>query len=207
MDLGTLTIDPAQAQAHLAEYRAALAVERNAEDEALAAAYRAAARGLPVISLQATITAGGWHEDGLPRVAVVNAYDPRVSPPWTPQCYARWDWDGGLVFADRDDRAVNRGALVGRHSVRVPVPADDRPAFPRRWLPAGVAPVPLVPPRCRPRPRRLAHCHILWEVPSWTPIPPQDPALIRHIRGDLWAVLATWDLTELERAVLAARRS
>jgi len=33
--------------------------------------------------------------------------------------------------------------------------------------------------------------------------PPRDPALIRHIRGDLWAVLAVWDLTELERAVLA----
>ena len=47
--------------------------------------------------------------------------------------------------------------------------------------------------------------HILWEVEQWDPTPPVDPALVRHIRGDLWAVIAMWDLTELERAVLAAR--
>ena len=28
---------------------------------------------------------------------------------------------------------------------------------------------------------------------------------LRWIGGDLWAVIATWDLTELERAVIAAR--
>ena len=44
--------------------------------------------------------------------------------------------------------------------------------------------------------------HVLWEVESWTPEPPRDPALLRHLRGDLWSVLAVWDLTEL-----AARRA
>lgn len=29
--------------------------------------------------------------------------------------------------------------------------------------------------------------------------------LLRHIAGDLYAVLAQWDLTELERAVMAER--
>lgn len=32
-----------------------------------------------------------------------------------------------------------------------------------------------------------------------------DPALLKHIGGDLYAVLATWDLTELERSVLGGR--
>jgi hypothetical protein len=36
-------------------------------------------------------------------------------------------------------------------------------------------------------------------------VAPRDPALLRHVRGDLWAVLATWDLTELERLVLTQR--
>ncbi|MGH3300400.1 MAG: hypothetical protein ACRDOK_01755 [Streptosporangiaceae bacterium] len=36
-------------------------------------------------------------------------------------------------------------------------------------------------------------------------VPPRDPALLRWIRGDLWAVVAQWDLTELERAVLSSR--
>jgi hypothetical protein len=40
---------------------------------------------------------------------------------------------------------------------------------------------------------------------SWTWIAPEDPALIKHIRGDLWSVMAVWDLSELERLVLAQR--
>jgi len=54
----------------------------------------------------------------------------------------------------------------------------------------------------------LSHYHILWEA-TWeqtNPPPPRDPALLRHIAGDLWVVMRTWDLTDLERAVLSARR-
>jgi hypothetical protein len=65
--------------------------------------------------------------------------------------------------------------------------------------------VPLIPPRLRPRKHRIRGFHILWEVDSWTPLPSKDPALLRHIRGDLWSVVATWDLTELEMAVLSQR--
>jgi hypothetical protein len=36
-------------------------------------------------------------------------------------------------------------------------------------------------------------------------MPPEDPALLKHIGGDLYAVLAVWNLTELERAVLSGR--
>jgi len=203
MDIAAIEISKDEARERLAEYTGMLAAERTAEDDAIAAGYRAAARGLPVISLSRTIAAGGWHEDGLPKIAIINAYDPEVSPPFTPTCYARWH-NGGLVFADRDDQHANRGSLVGAHSVRVPIPGDDRPPGPLRRV-AGSAVVPLIPPRHRPRPHRLRHCHILWEVPSWTRIPPEDPALLRHIRGDLWAVLAVWDLTELERLVLSQR--
>lgn len=42
-------------------------------------------------------------------------------------------------------------------------------------------------------------------VPGWQPVPPTDPLLLRHLHGDLYAVLAAWDLTPLERAVLAGR--
>jgi hypothetical protein len=42
-------------------------------------------------------------------------------------------------------------------------------------------------------------------VEEWTRVPPRDPALLRHIRGDLWVVLAVWDLTDLERLVLSQR--
>lgn len=198
MDLSEISIDKDEAQARLAEYTEALKTERTAEDTAIAAGYRAAARGLPIISLQRTITAGGWHDNSLPRIAVARAD--------TTECFARW-LGPDLVFSDVDDRHVNRGALVNRQSVRVAVPGDDRPPgfrFRFGWT-AGRAMVPLIPPRFRPKPWRLHRYHVLWEVESWTWVPPEDPALIKHIRGDLWSVHAVWELTELERLVLAQR--
>jgi hypothetical protein len=195
MNLASLEIPEEEARGKLAEYERALRGGRNAEDAAIAQAYRAAARGLPIISLPRTVAAGGFHDSGLPRIAVIRAD--------AVECHAHWDGDA-LVFADEDWRA-NRGALVGGHSVRVPLAGDDLP--PQRNWRWGRAMVPLIPPRCRPRPRNLPHCHILWEVEQWAMVPPRDPALLKHLRGDLWAVLAVWDLTDLERLVLTQRRS
>jgi hypothetical protein len=193
MQLATMEIPVEEAKERLAEYEAAVRQERNAEDEAIAAGYRAAARGLPIIRLSQAVADGGWFDSGLPRIAVVRAD--------AQQCWvdvSHWRASDQLVFSASPD-AENRGALVGRHTVRVPVKSPAP-----RWT-RGQTVVPVVPPRFRPRPARLRRCHILWEVASWTPEPPTDPALLWHIRGDLWAVLAVWDLSELERAVLAQR--
>ena len=65
--------------------------------------------------------------------------------------------------------------------------------------------VPTVPPRFRPS-ASLSNYHILFEA-EWDMIAPRDPALLKHIGGDLYAVLAVWDLTEVERAVLQQRVS
>lgn len=196
MELAVFSIPEDEAREKLAEYETLLAGERSAEDAAIARGYRAAARGLPVISLPRTVVAGGWHDNGLPKIA--------IAPADATMCYARWD-RSDLIFADRDDWQVNRGALVGAHSVRVTVPGDDQPVRQTGFWRTASTIVPLVPPKHRPRPRRLRHCHILWEVEEWTRTPPRDPALLRHIRGDLWSVLAVWDLTDLERYVLSQR--
>lgn len=198
MQLDSLVIDPADAEARLDEYRTQLATERTAEDEAIAAGYRAAARGLPVISLKAafqtagTMTMTDRRGGELPRLAIARADATEV---WVDRS---WHF-GGWLFTTIQ-RVDYRGALVGRQAVRVPVetPLDG---VQRR----GRTVVPTIPPRHRPRLRRLRGFHVLWEVEAWDPTPPADPALLRHIRGDLWAVQAVWDLTPLERAVLAQR--
>lgn len=197
MDLATIEVSKGEALAKLDEYASLIREDRTAEDEAIAAGYRAAARGLPVIDLPRTVASGGLHDNGLPRIAVIRADATR--------CFARWS-GSDVIFADRDDWNANRGALVGTHSVRVPFAADELPHVSARirWR-SGSTMVPIVPPHWRPKPRRLRRCHILWEVESWTQIPPRDPALLRHIRGSLWAVLAVWDLTDLERMVLSQR--
>jgi hypothetical protein len=198
MDLTGLVVSEEEAIAKLAEYEGQIAAERTAEDRAIMEAYRAAKRKLQVISMRATIAAGGFHENGLPKIAVINADAQTV--------FCHWDRDA-VIFSIRDDQMANQGALVGRSSVRVHVaepPSQEDRRKHSAWR-MGSAPVPIVPPQHRPRPRRLARRHILWEVEEWTRVVPRDPALLHHIRGDLWAVLASWDLTELERAVLAQR--
>lgn len=195
MDLQTLEITPDEAAARLAEYEAQLTEERTVEDDAIRSAYRAAKRGLPVIVLPDVIAAGGWFADGLPRLAVARAD--------ATQCWATARGAGPdrseVTFCDQ--RADGGRARVGAHRVQVNVP---RPHGSTGWA-RGQTIVPIVPPVHRPKRRRLHGFHILWEVERWDPTPPEDPALIRHIRGDLWSVHAVWDLTPLERAVLAAR--
>ena len=64
--------------------------------------------------------------------------------------------------------------------------------------------VPIVPPQFRPA-GSLKRYFILWEA-DWEEVP-RDPMLLRYLGGDLFAVLAVWDLTEIERTVLARTRA
>lgn len=203
MNLATIDVSPAEAEAKLKEYSRVVAAQRSTEDQALAQAYRAVRRGLTVIRLSEAVHAGGYFDSGLPRIAVVRAD--------ATECWVDVDgwWRSApntrYVFAG-ERRAANRGALVGANTVRVTTPGPDvRPDPKDKARYGGRTTVPLIPPKVRPRRPRLASCHILWEVEAWDPTPPRDPALLRHLRGDLWAVLACWDLTELERAVLSQR--
>lgn len=93
---------------------------------------------------------------------------------------------------------------------------DRRTAWHRHIvLPPGVLPepmrkfrdleavVPLIPANLRPM-NALNRYVLLWEA-VWVKRPPIDPLLLRHLHGSLYAVFAAWDLTPLERAVLAGR--
>lgn len=64
-----------------------------------------------------------------------------------------------------------------------------------------VAPVPIIPAEYRPE-AKLERYFILWEVEKWEKEPPRDPFLLRRLSSNLFVVLAAWDLTELERAVM-----
>jgi hypothetical protein len=71
---------------------------------------------------------------------------------------------------------------------------------------AAEAITPLIPVDIRPK-RGIENYHVLFEA-VWRPVPPVDPMLLRRIgEADLWVVCAAWELTDIERAVLASRVS
>lgn len=204
MNLSTIEMTREEAAAALAEWGEATKAAKCApEDEAIAAGYRALATGRKLIALTPTIAAGGQDEGYKPRLAVA---------PVTAETIYLTREDSGTVRFTISDRPGNAMADVSANRVVV---RQGLPALPtmtwhdrndlrlqnRQWK----AMVPVVPPRFRARGWRS--CHVLFEA-EWarhTPPAPIDPALIQHLRGDLWIVRGVWDLTPLERAVLMER--
>jgi hypothetical protein len=199
VDLATIDMPRTDAAALLREYEERWRDEQQIQDRRIAAGYRALARGESVIELSKTVAAGGMFPNGLPKIAIARA-DSKL-------CSVTFDGNDAIFDRALHDRwwseRPNRGALVNEDTVRVPFPRGPYVAGRKS---AGRTMVPIIPPRHRPRLSRLRRFHILWEVEEWEVVPPRDPALLRWIGGDLWAVLATWDLTDLERAVLGAGR-
>jgi len=62
--------------------------------------------------------------------------------------------------------------------------------------------VPLIPPKHLPK--TLANCYLLWEAEDWKVVT-KDPILLKKINNSLYSVIATWDLTKLERLIVAGR--
>jgi hypothetical protein len=201
MELATITLpgtpeeQKAAAKKAFEEYRAAVRERHDDEDAQIMRGYKAMAQGKQLLNLTDTIKAGGVGPDGRPRLAIMRA-DQR----W---CHMESTWSG---FTFTDGRRTGRPAASLRFefSDRVlPISGrlNNRPGAKRVTDARSL--VPLVPPALRPA-AAMHNFHILWEA-EWQPVPPRDPALLRHVGGDLYAVVAIWDLTDLERAVLGGR--
>lgn len=197
MNLEPIAMDRDTAAAAVRAYRIAIRnktagraalVDR---DRQLLRGYRALARGRRLIDLTQAFTAAGTFEpdertrDRLPKLAICEADAVRCV----------YSTRHRIFCADRA-MDIRGGGVIGRGWVRDPLTYTAS-----SWR-SYEAVVPSVPAALRPA-NGLAGYHVLWEVDSWAAIdPPRDPALLKWIGGGLWAVLAVWDLTELERAVL-----
>lgn len=158
-------------------------------DQEIARIYKAIAQDRMVIRALASIVAAGLGDDGLPKLAIVRADATR--------CSLYLQSNGGARFS------MNGYQPDRNHRCYIDLPAGSFPDSNRRYRHYD-AQVPLVPLPLRPR-RGLANFAILFEA-EWRPIPPKDPMLLQRVgKADLWIVRAAWDLTEVERAVLAGR--
>jgi hypothetical protein len=187
MNVATITMPKKEAYDAYREYREAVrANPDNQEDRIAMMGYRAIARGQAVIDVAAAIGAAGLDEQRRPKLALARA---------------NWEWcwlrEHGRLFTFQYDSWA-----PGRETRR-------RISFPTTIFGENVtttdrhrAQVPAIPPRVRPS-GDLINYFILWEA-DWQ-APPVDPYLLRHLGGYLYVVLAAWNLTDLERAVMRHR--
>ena len=166
-------------------------------DDEIRRAYQLLAQGRLIIRALDSIVKAGVGDDGWPKLAIARADLPR--------CLCRIRGDGSAVMSCEPGRS-SWGRRQNASSSKwfdfsVGAFAESKQ---RNGFRDGEALVPPVPLHVRPK-RGLANYHILWEA-EWRPLPPRDPYLLRRIgEGDMWLVVAMWDLTEVERTALAAR--
>lgn len=187
MNLSTTTMDRNAARHAYLEYRRAINPDLYEEDRMILKSYRALSQGHQLLNVADAIKNAGANPDGSPKLAISRADDE-----W---CYfTRW-LDGDLVFSPVQRwTGRNRRFFYGK---ALP-PVQNY----RDLMNGGRSVVPIIPPGLRPR-AQLQNYHILWEA-EWQQVP-TDPALLKHLEGDWFAVIAIWDLTEVERIALGLR--
>lgn len=195
MDVQQLTMPKRQAKEKLAYVRKQLHRRADAEYAQLEVAYRAAAQGKPLIVLSQAIASAPRDAKGRPRIAIARA--DRVQVQMRTQRAAvnyRSVARGMSFYQIRPGAGVEIGVQLQGMDPSI---AD------------GYSLVPLIPPDVRGV-HALNTSFILWEVEQWADSiinlqPDRDPLLLKHLGGDLYAVVAEWDLTDIERAIMAGR--
>lgn len=191
-----VAVDQEAADKAFREYRAAWLSERNRIDGELMRGYKALAEGKTLISLAESITTGGVDQFGRPNLAIARADEQQI-------CMDR-ERDGAVLFTpQRWSRISSEDRIFQFPAGTLPELTEEQgtgTVWSRNWI----ASLPFIPPQYRP-PNALVNYHLLWEAEWRQAIGSQrrDPMLLKRISGDLFAVVAAWDLTDLEKLVLA----
>lgn len=202
MDVKPIEMSYGQARETIRAYHGVLKDRRRDEDLAILRSAKAVMRGLRVISMSNTILAGGFDSTQRPRLAIV-----RADKPW---CHLyRWNVQTWFIGAD----ARHETWVTGSHErfkrlrrakpLAFSITGEDGSGLRNEMT--AVAMAPSIPPAHRPSNDALDRYYLLWEA-EWQRTAPVDPALLAPLGGGMFAIVAMWDLTPLERAVLGEAR-
>lgn len=185
MNVETITMAKHEAAQHFREYQQAVRQSNRKEDVALMRGFKALSKGQTLIDVHAAMKFAGLNEKNQPKLAICRAD--------ATHCWFRGNADGGGRFRMDENRSW-------KETLRsVVMPQGTFPQAVENGYETLRAVVPSIPPRLRPK-IAYSNLHIFWEA-EWETVP-TDPMLLRHLDGALYAVLAAWDLTDLEKAVL-----
>lgn len=198
MNVDTITIKRDTAIQKVADLKALTRSQRTEEDDALLSLYSSVAKhGARVITLSAAFRQAGLNELLQPRVAIAQA-------DWQKVYFQRQGWSSNNEPSEYRgqfrphnrwrDRVAGEIRLVSGSFLTIPTD-KTLSTF-----------VPYVPANIRPK-FHLRNYHILFEVEKWTVEMPVDPFLLKHVMGETYAVVAEWELTELEASLLGSMRN
>ena len=174
-----------------AAYRKLAQDRRTAEDEMLARCYRELDKGRTLLNVDDSIIDAGLNHQELPKLAIARAGHEFV---FLNQAHETFQF---TTACDQYGRPEFR-RRGGFHHYRIAWP--ELKSVWKTWR----SPVPMIPFQFR-TPYKLTNYHVLWEVEEWNEAPQEDPFMLRHLIGPMFVVLAHWDLTPLESAVLQKR--
>lgn len=195
MQIETLEVPRDLAKQKYKVYKEALKRSHDAQTETLKRAFHAVSSGKKVIDINRVAEKSGLDAAGLPKIAICRLGRKYVF-------YRRYEGRPPEFRAGVDsDNPEWGGPRYWLTTVSSVVDWPVRHANQANRYKDIVALVPSVPPELRPE-GRIDRYHILFE-PEWKQTAPSDPLLLRRIGASLYVVLAHWDLTEIERAVLA----
>lgn len=179
------------------------------EDIVAMESYRAMMKGARLLNVASAIRGAGLNADNmLPELAIARAswsqvvlkIDHRHLQFCKPNTYPNW--------SSNMQRYTNSTQVIG--FARDMLGAELYNAQWRKdnkWPSVDYqkAQVPTIPAHLRPS-GDLDDYFILFEA-KWEKEAPPDPILLKHVAGQMYSVLAQWDLTPLEKAVLEGRFS
>ncbi len=212
MNVTTLAVSKAEAETMYREYRDA----QKTHDEAYVRDIRVLAghmrHGRVVLDVYQAAREAGLNERFDPRIAICRAdyrkafFEKFLDNTSRFTGHENWDWHGEPTGTARRSRVGQHGAYVDDTFFPVGTyaawPRDERRDIIRQVL---VTTVPTIPPRFLPR-NALSNYYLLWEPEKWDAVtPPRDPMLLKRVSPNMFVVLAAWELTEIERAVLRGR--
>jgi len=204
MNVATITMPPHVAREKMRACRTNMHRQVEGQYEQLLKGYEALEKGTPLIDISTIWPTVEFDAKMRPRIAICRADRKEVE--------FRWEaYQQAGIFSGSDAKQAGESlrirAELGRFHGRKHIWVHENQRHARDITVQGFAPVPMIPPDKIPAHGQRREWHILWEVEAWadrskTGRAPVDPFLLKHLGGALYAVLASWDLTPLEQAIM-----
>ena len=189
-------MDKAKAKEAWKEYCAGLKGKKGAwlkEYWAAKYAYFNLKEGKKILDVFEAFKKAGLNNLGYPRLAIAPISQRRV--------WFKNNRDGSGEFLNKSSW---NASYAQENYVKLPIGTFAFPQVEFKALQLDAA-VPLIPPKFLPK--NLVGYFVLWEIERWATWrePPRDPLLLKRISNNLFVVIAYWNLTALERAIMRGR--